>query len=415
MSVKTSFLTRMAWVALLALPLLLVGCGDDGEGGPTGPPSERLSDDEPAPSGDPLALTASSAGVRLYWGEPTLFSGSSSYDIYASFGHAVVMAQIIDERDALTTSPMNVQMNPAPYQAKARVRDLFDEVDDVLASSGGADWSNYVLVIDLFRSSGEWLVRWDGVGIDNYTGAGQYGYWRDDMREESLEIILETVAEASATSHNVSHVVIGDGMERLLLLNPYDYANFVSFYAEARAALKASFPNIKVSAGIHWDRFIGEAALAYAEDGTADTLEWGDVRAAWRDLAEPLYAESDFIALSSEPDPDLYDGRAENLPESHYALLAEVQGARPVVWHTINWPVTSGAAKSNQLDFLERFLALNAGNTVEVVGWKGAVDLDSTACAQLEAVEGPRTDCNAGIFSDSFAPTVLSDFFKELP
>ncbi|MEL6181764.1 MAG: hypothetical protein AAFS10_22585, partial [Myxococcota bacterium] len=191
--------------------------------------------------------------------------------------------------------------------------------------------------------------------------------------------------------------------------------NFVSFYGEVREAIKASFPDVKVSAGLQWDRFVGEAALAYASDGTAETLAWSDIRGAWRDLAEPLYAQSDFIALSSEPVPSNYDSDAENIPNSHYALLAEVQGDRPIVWFSLNWPVTSSAAKSNQVKFLERFLTLNAGNTVDLVAWKAAIDLDETACRLVESVQGPPTDCNAGLFTSSVAPSALSDVFADLP
>ncbi len=417
---------RFLTLALLGALLAVAACGDEGED--AGAQSARLSDAEPLPVGEPLTMTSDIAGLPLGLptrcingacaGDMTLIQNSSSFELVTTrFKTAVVTVPVLDERETLFSNPDSVRDNPAPFQARKRLDDLFDEVDEVLAAKGAEQWDNYVLVFDLFRVSGNWLVRWDGVKINEIDEPGQYGLWRSDMRQEVSDLIFAAL-DAVTQDRNITHVVIGDEMERLLLStrnfpnNPEEFANFVTFYRELRGQIKADFPDIQVSAGINWDRLVTEVAARYTAGGSIEEVKFAEIRRAWQEVAEPLYEEADFLALSSEPDPSLYGGDPDGLPESQYALLAEVQGARPVIWTAINWPINSTAEKSTQGDYLERFLALNAGNDVELISWKIMVDLPEQGdCALVKGLQGRVQDCFAGFFSNSLAPTDVSDLF----
>jgi hypothetical protein len=238
------------------------------------------------------------------------------------------------------------------------------------------------------------------------------------MRQDLLAILRGALNEALADGKPVTRVVLGAGMERLLAgpdgaVNPADFANFVDFFVQTRRALKEEFPDIAFSAGLNWDNLITYVAARYTVSGEVADVRFGEVRAVWRDVAAPLYEEADFIALSSEPQPALYGGSPNGLPESQYALLAEVQGELPVVWHSIHWPSDSGATKGLQEIYLERFLALNAGNDVELIAWRRLVDLpEGTAeCNGVVNLGGPVSECFGGLFRDSLAPSEVSDLY----
>jgi hypothetical protein len=408
--------------------LLLLGCGED-TGTPTSDEtSARLSDAEPLPQGDPLVMTKEKAGLPLsppirrgaseYRGDLTLISSNSGFDLVTTrFDNAVITVQMLDEKEARFSSPDQVRDNPAAFQPRKRVGDLFDEIDQVLGDANVDQWTNYTLVFDLFRVAENWLVRWDGVKIDEISDPGQYGLWRDDMRRELTDLVFAVLDDVTA-DRNVTHVVIGDDMERLLLgkrnfpNNPEEFANFVSFYKELRAAIKADFPDIKISAGMNWDRLVTDVAALYTTSGNVEDVRFGEIRRVWQDIAEPLYSGEDFLALSSEPDPSYYEGDPAGLPESQYALLAEVQGERPVVWYGINWPINSSAEKRTQKDYLERFLELNAGNEIDLITWRIMIDLPEQGdCALVTGLSGRSQRCFAGFFSNSAAPTSVSDLY----
>ena len=425
---RPSLTSLSRWTLLALLPLSLswatLGCGDEAE---TTVASDRLSDAEPQPSAQPLTLSKENTAIPLrpplrrgdeYRGDLTLIKTNSSFDTLTNqLGAAVITLQVLDEREA-TTSPEDPQQNPAPFQAGKRSRDLVAEIDGALTESGNPDWAEYVLVVDLFRLKRNWLVRWDGTNIRQFEEPGEYGLWRDDMRQDLKAIMVGAVNELLGRGKPLKRVVFGVGMERLLAssdggVNPTDYANFVTLFREVKAELATQAPEVEVSAGLNWDNLVTHVAALYTATGKLEDVKFGEIRAAWRDVAEPLYADADFIALSSEPDPSLYNGNPANLPQSHYALLAEVQGPRPVVWHSIHWPVESKAVKALQDDYLERFLALNGGNDVALVSWKQLIDLPEGAadCNSLVSLGAPPSDCYAGLFSDSVAPTDLSDSY----
>jgi hypothetical protein len=404
--------------------LVWAGCGEDG--GSAKDASARLSDAEPRPTGAALTLTRENAAVPLrpplmrgaeYRGDLTLMQDNTSLgEVHEALGSAVVTVQIIDEREA--SSAADAQQNPGRFQATKRLGDLYAETDAVLGANGLDDWPDYTLVFDLFRTSGAWLLRWDGTNISQFDSTGVYGLWRDDMREDILAILRGALNEALADGKPVTRVVLGAGMERLLAgpdgpVNPADFANFVDFFVQTRRALKEEFPDIAFSAGLNWDNLITYVAARYTVSGEVADVRFGEVRAVWRDVAAPLYEEADFIALSSEPQPSLYGGSPNGIPESQYALLAEVQGERSIVWHSIHWPSDSGATKGLQEIYLERFLALNAGNKVDLIAWNRLVDLpEGTAeCNGVVNLGGPVSSCFGGLFRDSLAPSEVSDLY----
>jgi hypothetical protein len=418
---------RALWASLLAL-LLALACGACG--GDDGAPDrgDRLSDSVPSPSGQALVLSAENTAVPLRppllredeaRGDLTLMQSSSTLDeLREKLGTAVVTVQIIDEAQGISQG--NADTNPAPFQAPKRLRDLYSETEDVLGARGLEDWDDYVLVFDLFRLSGNWLVRWDGTNLTQYGEPGGYGLWRDDMREEIAALIRGALNDALGRGKPVTRAVIGQGMERLLAgpdggVNPADYANFVAFYQELVAELEEEFPEVQFSAGLNWDNLVTHVAALYTESGDVDDVKFGEVRAVWRDVAAPLYDHSGFVALSSSPEAERYAGDPAQLPSSHYALLAEVQGDKPVVWHSIQWPATNSGQKSAQGEFLTRFLELNGGVDVDLVTWAQLIDQpEGTAdCNGVVNLGAPISRCFSGLFRDSLAPVEVSTIYLE--
>lgn len=402
---------RIGWrhllsiITLALLAVSAVGCGEEEEASPDAGDATI-----PMPSGAPLTLSPENAGVGVTFGDMGLLTGHSSFELVdAAFTTAVLPIPILDEKKALEFTPENIRSQPAPVQSKKRTEELLDEIDDAIEADADAeDFGAYVLVIDVFRVNGSWPVRWDGVGVRETDGPGAYDFSRDDMRDEEKDIILKAVAEAHERKP-LKRVVVGAAIERLQLVNPEDFGNFVSFYEEVYDAIKAQWPELEVSPGLNWDRFITDVAALYTPGGTVEEVTFAQIRAAWREIAEPLFAKADFLGLQAEPNPDYYSGTPENLPVSQYALLAEVQGSRPVVWYAVNWPVTSAAEKVTQRDYLRKFLEYNAGNDVELIAWKGIRDLGPDACPRIVELGGPTSDCFAGIFTESLAGNRLSD------
>lgn len=405
--------TRTIIVLLTAiLALGVASCGDT-DSGPTATPDDRVSDAEPMTSGDPLTLGVDNVAIPFNHRDMEFASTiGPSFDLISAYDRAVVKVQIIDEREALNSPPSSIRANPAPVQAKRRLATLLDEIDDGLATGGGEDWGQYTVIFDLLRLNGSWLVRWDGVGLDSRTDPGNFGLWRDDMRNDEAEIIMDALTEAVGRKP-VTHVVIGHEMERLILANPEDFANFLTFFEMMRDQIHAQWPEIKVAPGLGWDRLLAEVVPMFegAEDGDTDH-HFSAMRRMWQYVGQPLYANADFIALTAEPNPELFGGDPDKVPDWQYALLAEVQGDKPIVWTSVNWPVTSGNEKARQRDFLERFLVLNAGNNVEILAWKAMIDLVPNVCDGIVTNLGmERTECYAGMLSSSVAPTKLSDEF----
>lgn len=421
------------WVSVIALmgscATLALGCGDEGEGDSVA--SARLSDAEPLPSGDPIVMTQELAALPL---RPPIrertdgLEGDLSFidDIDASFdlvstrfNKGVITLQLLDERRVAASGSLSsdtIRAQPSPAQPRKRLDDLFDEVDSVFGE-GNVPWDSYVLVIDLFRISGNWLVRWNGVNIDDFEEPGLYGLWRDDMRNDTIGLILSAL-DGFAEERNITHLVIGHEMERLLVENgvnaPTEFANFAGFYDAARAEIKAAYPELQISAGINWDRLSTDVAARYTADGAFESVTFSEVRRAWAEVGERVYAESDFLALSAEPDPSYYGGNPSGLPESQYALLSEVQDGRPIYWYAVNWPVTSDSEKNNQKNYFERFLALNAGNSVDLIAWRSLMDQATGTggeCNSISTLGGSITECFSGVFSTSAAPTRVTDVF----
>lgn len=410
---------------LLSLALL-AGCGEDAAD-QKAVEDHRLSGAEPALSGDPLTFTADNTYVPLalpvprgneYRSDLALLPQDDTFaGLTTEFGGAVLTMPILDESDA-RFDPDGARMSPQRYQPKKRFGDLADEIEEHVTDNGHTPWSKYVLVFDLFRVSETWLVRWDGKLITMIEEPGEYGLYRQDMRDEIIEAMIDGIDEVSE-DNTVTHVVVGSEMERLLLSpsgtrqwpdNPAEFANFVSFFAEAKAAIKEAHPDVQVSAGLNYDRLISHVAARYTETGDRATVSWSERRYAWENVAEKLYAEADFLALASEPDPEEFEANADNLPDGHYAMLAEYQGDRPIVWYSINWPVNSDVEKSLQRAYLERFKVLNAGLDIELVSYRRLQDLDDSSCnSVVKALNGPITDCTAGMFRISGAPGVTYD------
>ncbi|HIE84866.1 MAG TPA: hypothetical protein EYQ00_13950, partial [Dehalococcoidia bacterium] len=83
----------------------------------------------------------------------------------------------------------------------------------------------------------------------------------------------------------MTHVVVGTEMERLILGptgtrmwpgNPTEYTNFVGFFGEAKAAIKADHPEVLVSAGLNYDRLISNVAALFTADGDRASVTWSE-------------------------------------------------------------------------------------------------------------------------------------------
>jgi hypothetical protein len=228
--------TMIAAVAgVLALGAL--GCEEEKKGPPPEPQFEL-------PGSSPLALTKANRGVEL-WPTVTLVDGHGARlaERSASAETLVIYEQLSSEYVMARTAVF------ANAKLENRLEDLFSEPKLADAMAG---YGRKVFVVDPLRLDQTWIVdasrgtRGDAAGRESFLNFGDAGY-----REDAAMRIVSAITDAGVVPEAV---VIGSEMERYYLLNPTDWSNFASFFAEVRAVStgRTSWSRLRLTSSRRW-------------------------------------------------------------------------------------------------------------------------------------------------------------------
>jgi len=426
---------------------LLTGCGNN----TTDPNAKTFPFLTPA---DPLVLTdnALTRGVGVYSGEPLAFalneedlranSTTGNFPkIAAATSHAMLHLKSYDEltqdfgeyvyygirQSEPQRSPGDFINQPGQGDLSRRALDLNSELDAALMRVDLTGLEQRSVVVDFFRTRGDWYVRWDGLlTAENRMGKGAYGLGREDMYNDLLD-------ELGKVARNLepSYFIVGDGMERLLAgdggsegISPGEWANFVSFYRDAYDTIKEASPNTRVGVGINWDRFATDVVRYYVPEGDIGAEE---IDVAFTNALLPLLSKeaerngavrrvvtADIIALSS------YAAEDDPAAKGYYQFLRRLPALygleQPVVFYSIGSPVDSRAGEPLQGQYIEAFADWVGGVDVEAIFWERMIDIDGSnaaggmvapPCGTLVSSEGrafelPLSRCFDGLFDATF-------------
>ncbi|MEM1348640.1 MAG: hypothetical protein AAGI01_08805, partial [Myxococcota bacterium] len=273
---------RSAWMLKVAgwvVLALCFGCGNN----TTDPDAKTFPFLTPV---DPLELRddALTRGVGIYSGEPLAFAlneedlrannATGNFPkVAAASSHAMLHLKTYDEltqdfgeyvyqsirQSEPARSPSAFLDQPGQGDLSRRALDLDAELDAALERVGlvgdMAGLEQRSVVVDFFRTRGDWYVRWDGLlTVENRMGEGIYGLGREDMYNDLLDEVGKVARTLEPT-----YFIVGDGMERLLAseggapgISPAEWANFVSFYRDAYDKIKEASPDTRVGVGINW-------------------------------------------------------------------------------------------------------------------------------------------------------------------
>lgn len=429
------------------MALCVVACGG-GEDDSADPADQMQMEPERFPAleeAEPLALSEVRVGVGVHHGAPLAFAvqGAEGFEraraIFANVmmhvrshdeqahqygeytAYRVPMNEVTDQRSAIAFI-----QTPAEGDFAPRVDDLDAELDRATGRANIEEFEGRSVVMDLWRTNGEWYVRWDGLLSDeaNTMGIGPYGLGRQDMVEDLLNQI-----EQVAREHEPTYFIIGDDMERLWAtdggegISSGEWSAFLAFYQRAAARIRDASPDTKIGAGIHWDRFVNQVVPVHArlwaegdeELEEAVALDEEHLDRAFRDLLLPLVEWGDVLSLKSYveggDDPSWYYQYLRRLPELY---MTDV----PVVWYSIAAPITNGASAQAQRNYLEDFLSWNAGVNVEAIYWARLLNIDGAnganqqitgRCESVVEDESkqfllPRSRCFDGAFDSIYQP-----------
>lgn len=394
--------------ATIALVALIAACG-----GTDGTDEENNSAPDRFPAleeAEPLDLQNTTLGTGVYHGSAiaTAFFADQIYqDVVATVPNAFVYVQAYDE-----AAPVfgEYQVYPPPPEVMARdatdfigmnadagrfenrAPDIVSELETATAEGGGDGWKSVGIVMDLWRLRRDWWVRWDG-NLDNEAnvkGKGPYGLNRQDMTEDLLDQI-----ESVAQSQKPDYFIVGDEMGLLLKTDEGDgfsmaeFSNFMWFFQEAAARIKAQSPDTRVGVGFNWDRFVERIAPAYALDGDSRNLEVLD--RAFQAVILPFVEAGDIVALKSyrAPDDEEIEFPVANLTvkQSYQFLrrLGDLYGTdAPIVYYSIGSPVDTPVGYLRQQNYLEAFVDWNAGVEPEIVAWRSMLNFDGTDTADQQ-------------------------------
>ncbi len=428
-----NYLSLRATSVLFASCLVLAGCGgtDGGEegGGEDGGNGEL----------EPLELSPDQLGVGVHHGAGAALeeAGSAASEAIDSteqtFSTTMLHLKVYDEF-AWRVGEWTVNKAPSgedredyrsegEYQNDAdlessetplgsfeqRSGDLADEVDRVFGDGAFAETG---IVLDFWRSRGDWYVHWEGnlspneMSNTNLYGEGDYGFFDSEMTD-SIGDQLERVAE----EHEPRYLVIGEQMGRLLAreegpgFGADEFANFRTFYREIAVEIRQSSGSTRVGAGFDWDHFVKYVAPQYgpAEKGTVPSDE--TLERAFEAVILPFAEVGGMIALESyrEPAPEV----------DYYEFLATLDerfdlGNTELVWYSIGSPIDSDQSPEIQRNFVENFIDWNAGVEPDLIAWRALMDFDGSAqdggpgapCSTLrddERFQMPETRCFDGL------------------
>ncbi len=426
---------RWLWLLLASTLLMASACGDDT---PSGEEAEPVI---------PITVTAAQRGLGVFDGDAAIIGQVDAADeLNAAFSHLVLRRQLRDE--LIISRQGTTALSDALFSAT--VEALRTEIDGALALD------KTVLVLDLFRVSDgarpgspePYITSWD----HNDRDPDRYGFWRGDLREAIL-----TEVSTAATEQQPDIFVVGAEMERYLGMpgGLDDYANFVSLYQEAYAAIKAASPQTRVGVGIDWVRFrldvVPQQVLAVHElpEGvdlgdepgavscaslTGDEEDRALLEAACVEKAFSLYIEpllrhvdaaaapvvegeerayvttADVLALSASPAQTDFGNQPATCPEDFFAPLRAWSTIAPVVYYDVQWRVTSSVGFNKQDEWYSVLVDRNSGVSVEIIAWHTLTDMVINDCGKLTGDLGaPASICLGGLWADSSAPKDVYD------
>jgi hypothetical protein len=173
--------------------------------------------------------------------------------------------------------------------------------------------------------------------------------------------IAEALARTEA--YDAKYVCLGMEVNAYYEQQPDDFDNFVSLFAEARAAIKQRRPDTIVFVSFQYEqllgRFGGQAGM------TVHPPHW--------ELLAKFEPHTDAIGLSSYPwasfNPIRF-GAPEDLPEDYYAQIAQ-HTRKPIIFAELGWSTDPkyGGSEAAQARFLRRFDQLTRGLNVQLVNY----------------------------------------------
>ncbi len=254
-----------------------------------------------------------------------------------------------------------------------RVGDLLAEIDLAIAHADAGEFAQVHVVVDFWRTRGDWFVQWGGALTEgsNTVGKGNYGFDTPLMVEELLDGLAKIAAD-----HKPATMVIGHRIDRMIAteggegIAPEQFERFVEFYAKAAARVRQASPETRVGSGFHWDNVVSHVAEAYADGGPVDEAA---IDRAFTAVLLPIARQSDIVALESYTSVAAANEQGyqylRRLPARHGLKL-------PVVWYSVGSPVTSKVEYVQQRVYLERFRKWNAGVPVDLVSWRMLANFD---------------------------------------
>ena len=416
------YFSVLATGVAFALTLGAIGCGESAD-------DDKDDDNGEQTELEPLALTSDKLGVGFHHGEAGILEGNDLVDATTStFSTAFVDVQVYDEhtwkfgeweyypppnemrKDYRTQSVF--RDDPTNGKFAARAADLIEEVRGVFGDDG---FGRVGVILDFWRSRGDWYVRWDGQLDDeaNYIGEGAYGFYRDEMAEDVVSQ-LRTVA----SEQKPEYLVVGDGMGRLLAregkpgLATDEFANFRRFYARAVSEVKKVSSSTRLGVGFDWDHFVRYVAPKYGPVDKGEIPEEETLERAFRAVLLPFARSGGMLALKSYRSDDGEAGYYEFLAtlDERFEDFEDVE----IVWYSIGSPVESSTTYTPQKNYFEAFVEWNAGVDPAVVAWRTLLNIDGVdqsdqsiggRCKQLveeERFQMPKRHCFDGLADTLF-------------
>lgn len=441
---------RSSWMLLMvcgALYISACGGGDD----------EVVEEPPPNPypalaAAEPLDLAAvSEFGIGVRSGEALAFSinNQENYQrMRGTFSHAMYHVRSYDEltlqygeysyyslpSSENPRSAIDFIQNPSLGLIDIRTDDLADEIEEASAKAAVEDFAKKSITVDLWRTNGEWYVRWDGL-LDsdaNTKGIGPYGFGRKEMTDDLLASLADVAGE-----HKPEYMIIGTDMERLWIASSGpdahkgEWSAFIAFAQEAITRIKEASPSTRVGIGINWDTFVNEVAPEYAklevrgrEGEEAAELDEALLDRAFRSIVLPLAEWGDVLALRS------WAGISEDNVWRYQFLrrLESLYGVNPgIVYYGVGSPIDGSANAQQQRNYMESFAAWNAGVNVEAIFWESMLNVDGANGANQQIggrckslVEDadknfllPRQRCFDGLFDSIFEAKPAFIFLEE--
>jgi hypothetical protein len=422
--------------ALLSIAIAgsaLAGCGNNEQPEPNRFPALTIA--------DPLQLNQNNVAVGIHHGEMLAFRENDpeglavaietfqpravlhlqSYDELAwSFGEHTYFPTPsgIDARNAV-----DFQMDRSMGELAPRADDLISELEVNAEAVDAQPFERKTIVVDFWRTRGDWWIRWDGILDEevNTRGKGPYGFGLQEFANSMVNQI-ETVAQ----QQKPDLIIIGTDMERLFAtdeggaISQAEFSNFVAFYQRAAAGVRTVSPDTRIGVGFNWDRFARRVAPTFSD---TETLSNQSLDAAFAGIILPLARISDVIALRSFTDTE------DHSQQLYYSFLRRLPSLydlpQPIVWYDIGTPVESPVGYNKQRVYLERFLEWNAGVDVESVAWSTLVNIDgadtanqqiSGRCRALvdnEMYNLPQRECYDGLHTTVFESKSVFDVFVD--